>query len=223
MKPKFASFPLIRSLGAAAVDDLARVSHFQRFPPGTILFREGDLPSLLFIVEDGLIVARRQAGGVSTTVSALEAGSIFPLGPIISDRPCILTCEVTASSEIYMLPAANIRTLAETNLAFAYAVSVELATGYRSLISEAAAQKVQSVAERVATWILANADENGRIDLKLSKSELASLLGISPETLSRSLQSLANEGVAISRASMTVTDRQSLARYLKTTSARAVA
>ncbi|MEJ1938226.1 helix-turn-helix domain-containing protein, partial [Nostoc sp. NIES-2111] len=214
IKQLFARQPLIRVLDEDTIDELSGFSHFQRFPPGTILFREGDLPSLLFIVADGFVAARRLVAGMPSTASVSGSGAVMPLGSIVSDWACVLTVEVMDHSQIFMVPAASIRSLAETNPPFAFAVSVELATGYRQLINDATLHKTAQSTERLVHWLLSHADEDGRVNLPFSRGELASLLGMSTESMSRNLQALSRQGLEVSRAELRVRDRAALALAL---------
>jgi CRP-like cAMP-binding protein len=61
--------------------------------------------------------------------------------------------------------------------------------------------------ERVARWILDDGSAGGRVPRKV----IAALLGIVPETLSRSLAHLHDEGmIALTRSTITITDRPRL-------------
>ena len=65
------------------------------------------------------------------------------------------------------------------------------ATRYsRDLVRKLHGQKLRTSVERLALWMLENSDERGKIEIPFSKRTLASLLGTTPESLSRVLGSL---------------------------------
>lgn len=51
-----------------------------------------------------------------------------------------------------------------------------------------------SLKERLSLWLLEEADENGRIELKMNREELADFLGVARPSLSRTLMQLQAEG-----------------------------
>ena len=88
------------------------------------------------------------------------------------------------------VPAQMVRNLAETDHDFCRA-ALQHATRYsRDLVRKLHGQKLRTSVERLALWMLENSDEHGRIEIPFSKRTLASLIGTTPESLSRVLGSL---------------------------------
>ena len=70
----------------------------------------------------------------------------------------------------------------------------------------------------MANWLLAAAAEQGpQIKLPYSKRTLASLLGMSPENLSRTLVQIRNHGVEVHGAQFKVNDPEQLRGVAKPT------
>ena len=78
-------------------------------------------------------------------------------------------------------------------------------------------EKLRTGAQRLANWILrANAREHGRnIELEFDKRTLASLLGMTPENLSRNLALLASHGVKTLGRDIIVEDERALVQFAK--------
>jgi CRP/FNR family transcriptional regulator, transcriptional activator FtrB len=81
---------------------------------------------------------------------------------------------------------------------FARAVVAELALRYRDLVRALKGQKLRTGTERLANWITQTDARNGptgHVILPFEKRRLVSLLGMTPENLSRSFTALASPGL----------------------------
>jgi CRP/FNR family transcriptional activator FtrB len=78
---------------------------------------------------------------------------------------------------------------------------------------ELQSQKLRTSLERLANWILITRREQGEttaITLPFQKRTLASLIGTSPENLSRNFQALTEHGVEIRGSRLVITDVDAL-------------
>ena len=78
--------------------------------------------------------------------------------------------------------------------------------------------KLRSGPKRVAAFLLRLVDETGRqgfADLPIPKGTLASRLGLTPETLSRALHTLADHGLTMRGSRVILSDRERLVRFCK--------
>jgi CRP/FNR family transcriptional activator FtrB len=119
-----------------------------------------------------------------------------------------------------MMPAQLVRALAEEDGRFALRLMTELAGAYRGVVKELKNQKLRSVLERLANWLLrSELDQGGRgtVDLVFEKRVLAARLGTSPEVLSRSFAALGAYGVAVRGRTITLSDIPALTRLAKPT------
>ena len=72
--------------------------------------------------------------------------------------------------------------------------------------------------ERLANWILAHNEQlgaPGSFKLPIEKRALASLLGMRPENLSRSFGELADLGVTVDGAKVTIRDMAALTKFAR--------
>jgi CRP/FNR family transcriptional activator FtrB len=215
-----AAHPLFAGLTPERRDALLRPSLLQRFPAGVELAREGDPADFLHLVLDGQIEVYASHAGRETTVSVLTAGSTFILAAVVTDRPYLKSARSLVPSRVVMMPAQLVRTLAEEDGRFALRLMTELAGAYRSVVKELKNQKLRSVLERLANWLLrAELDQGGRgtVDLVFEKRVLAARLGTSPEVLSRSFAALGAYGVAVRGRTITLSDIPALTRLAKPT------
>ncbi|NJL72878.1 MAG: helix-turn-helix domain-containing protein, partial [Candidatus Competibacteraceae bacterium] len=121
---------------------------------------------------------------------------------------------------ILLMPADAVRQVFATDAAFARALAVELALGYRAIVKELKNQKLRSSLERLASWIVQRDVEagcTGRFELPFEKRVLASRLGMAPEVLSRTFGALAAYGVEIAGRIVTIGDRDALMKLARPT------
>ena len=115
-----------------------------------------------------------------------------------------------------LIPAEAVRDVFNKDPAFARAVVAELALRYRSLVKDLKNQRLRSGLERLANWILAHNEKIGRpgsFKLPIEKKALANLLGMRPENLSRSFGELADLGVEVDGANVTIRDMAALTEF----------
>ena len=103
---------------------------------------------------------------------------------------------------------------------FALAMVRELATSYRAVVKSAKDMKLRSGVERLANYLLRlNSEQNGRGEVKLpiGKAVLASLLGMTPENLSRAFATLRPYGVVVDGATIILSNMRDLKTLAKPT------
>jgi len=114
-----------------------------------------------------------------------------------------------------MIPAETVRNVFGQDAVFGRAVVGELAQRYRDVVRELKNQKLRTGVERLASWILqsdALAGGKGVFSLAQDKRTIASLLGMTPENLSRNLSSLSGDCVASEGREIRIVDRDRLVR-----------
>jgi len=116
-------------------------------------------------------------------------------------------------SQVLLIPAQNIRAVLMQDTGFARAIAQETAWAYRGMVKSMKEHKLRFGAERLAALLLRLSAEQGGADeitLPVGKRTVAGLLGMTPETLSRSFSSLAAQGVEVSGRAIRIGDRQAL-------------
>jgi len=200
--------PAFPGSAARPMDDLA--GRLARTPvkmlaPHDQLFREGDDKTSIYQVLDGAFVlyrllpnGRRQVTGFAV------AGDMIGLGAGASHR---CSAEASGAARVRMLPAAALHRMANDDphlgMQLYDAMSQELAALQDLLMTVGRL----NAAERVATFLLSLSERNARafrpadrIELPMTRCDIADFLGLTTETVSRTLTKLANGGI-ISRHS----------------------
>lgn len=211
------ALPLFREVREAQFKQLMSAAFLQRFPERMLLIKEGELPDFLHIVVEGSVELFASDDGHETTIEILQPVTTFILAAVIRDAVYLKSARTLTPAQVLMIPAVAVRDVFGRDAAFARAIVNELAERYRGMVRALKDEKLRTGAKRLANWILrANAREHGRnIELEFDKRTLASLLGMTPENLSRNLALLAGHGVKTLGRDIIVEDERALVQFAK--------
>lgn len=175
-------------------------AHVQRFPSGTILLLEGDPVDFLYVLLEGQIELQGTWNDRETVLAILKPVATFILAAVVLDATALMSARSIERCEVLMIPGDAIRTAMRQDTRFAMAVSRDLAGCYRGLVRNIKNIKLRNSIERLANHLLAlrAADNSGAVvRLHYEKRVLASLLGMTPENLSRSFAALQKYGLRV--------------------------
>lgn len=177
---------------------LAEVAGLQRFSAQSYLFRQGEEPDFLYSFVEGGIVLVAGSGEKEAVVEFFGPGESVLLAAALLGLPYLVNARATTDGQALLIPAAKLRKLIDEDVALAAQCARTLSRHWRVLISQIKEIKTHSALERVANFIIAQTKKTkGAVSFALPgmKKEVATRLGITPETLSRTLRSLKKYGV----------------------------
>jgi len=197
-----------------------RGAYVQNFPPQVDLITEGDPSDFLHIVVEGSVELFASWNGRETTMATIRPVSSFLLAASIKDAPYLTSARTAEKCRVVLLPSMDVREVFKNDQDFARAVVSELADSYRRVLKDTKDLKLRTSIERLANYLLRAhflAGEDAEFDLSIEKKRLASLLGMTPENLSRAIKSLRAYGVEIDGAHVHLTDLDDLRAFAKPT------
>lgn len=214
----------IRSLAmfAEMADDqfanLTRGAYVQRFPPQIELIAEGDPADFLHILVEGAVDLFASWNRRQCSMATVRPVSTFILAATIRDAPYLMSARTLEKSRIILLPSEDVRAVFEADGAFARAIVAELAQCYRSVVKAQKNLKLRTSLERLANELMRRRKRVGgaaAFELDIDKRRLASLLGMTPENLSRAFKALQPYGVLVDGAEIRIADATDLERLAK--------
>ncbi|MDR5653146.1 helix-turn-helix domain-containing protein [Ruixingdingia sedimenti] len=214
-KPHIRRLPLFREMMTQTFDGLMQVAYSQSFPPGLELFRQGETADFLHIVIEGAVELQAQWNGQETVMGVVRPVSAFILAACVRNVPYLMSARTLEKSHIVLLPVADLRAAMRRDPDLAMAAMAELAGSYRSMVRHAKNLKLRNARERLAAWILTQANGAPAFMLPVEKRHLASYLGITPESLSRTLRALEPHGVRVDGARIIITDAERLRAFAR--------
>ena len=168
------------------------------YPPGTLLFGEGDPPRVI-LIEHGLVrIFRTVPDGRQATVAFLCAHELVGGSMVVSEPPWACA-QTVVKSTVTDLEVETVRDIASTQIQVMTAVASQLAVLVRNAHRLVALRSLGNITQRLAYDLLERACqaqlEMGRLDAIVTQQELAASIGSSREVVSRALKGLRAAGI----------------------------
>ncbi|MFZ1990959.1 MAG: cyclic nucleotide-binding domain-containing protein [Alphaproteobacteria bacterium] len=196
--PVLERIPLFAKLPTIIRRELEAAGGLQRIGQGTELFREGTRADFVYAIIEGMIALVSGGPGEESVIDFFGPGEVILVPPVLLDLPYMVSAKATSDVEALLIPAEKFRQLINSNAALAAACAKLLSSHWRLLLRQLKQLKTPSADARLVRFLLEGVSEstgNAVLHLPSSKRELASHLGITPATLSRSLARLRELGV----------------------------
>ncbi len=206
--------PLFSEMSPTSLEGLLDAALLQQFPAGIDLIHEGAQADFLHVLIDGLAEIYTEQDGAEWGISLVSPVSTFILAAIVSDQPYLNSARTLIESRVLLIPAKRVREIFDKDVAFARIVAKELAFAYRGSVKKLKGYMARSSVERLANWILAEAQKDshqGNVVIPFDRGTLASHIGTTRENLSRNLAYLTDHGVRIRGREIVIDDKDQLA------------
>lgn len=178
---------------------LAGLSGLQRIGKNTTLFREDERAQFIYALVEGSVLLCNSLQHEDAIAEFVEAGDVILIPPALLGLPYMVTAKAASDLLVVMIPADAFIRLSHSELAFSIALNRMLAGHWRLLLRHLVQTKAYGADARVIRYLMDNAGVTegfACFSLPGSKRDLAAHLGITPETLSRSLKRISWLGVA---------------------------
>ena len=205
---------LFASLPEASLQSIAEVAGLQRFSNHGYLFREGEEPDFVYSIIEGGIVLVGGADGQEAVIEFFGPGESVLLPAALLELPYLVSARATSDGQALLIPAGKLRQLIDQDVALAAQCARMLSRHWRVLINQIKEIKTHGAAERLAHFLISqagNAKGPATLVLPGMKKEVATRLGIKPETLSRTLKKLRDYGVETEGDSIRIASIERLA------------
>ena len=205
-----AEVPLLSKLPAATRQRLLAASRIERFAPSAELFRDGEIPAHLHIVLSGLVDLSCSYKGQECTALMMAAGDVFMPAAALYSEPYLISARALSASRLLMIDSQVVRQEARSCTELALALARVLAGQWRVALKIILDLKLRSPSQRLAAFLLRlhdGAQPGPPAEIPFSKRQLASRIGMQPETLSRTLQTLAANGLHLRGRQIIITNR----------------
>lgn len=211
--------PVFRDLPPDALERLVEGGIVQTLPRAAVLFHEGEQPEFCHVILSGRVgLYAVDSDQRDVVVEFFGAGDLFIAPAVILEMPYLMSARTTEESRILMVPAQSFRRALDQEPVLALACARQLARHWRLLIEQIKELKLKSAAQRLGSYLLtAIAEEHGSVSLRLGEERkvLAGRLGMTPESLSRSLAQLRAVGVTASGRQINIANIERLRTYCR--------
>jgi len=183
--------------------ELERGAATRRYARGELVFAPTATPHSVYLLESGLVrIYRLSEGGGETSFGYVSAGEVFGELPAFGDYPRESFAQAVRTSQVLRIPRENFQKVLSARSALAMQVMRQIGNRLKRIESRVEDLVFRNVRTRVARMLgeLA-ADfgeiENGHrvIDIPITQSELATLVGATRQTVNQTLRELSDEGL----------------------------
>ncbi len=188
--------PIFSHLSKDEMTEIALITRQQTFNKGELVYLAGDKGDKLYVIHVGKVkIARLSEAGKEQVIRVLGPGEFMGELSLFSGSVLTDNAEALEETSICLIEADKVKRLVEKNPLIALKIMEEL--GQRLEKAENLLQSITllGVERRLAKALLEMADGGNMINLKMSKRDFASHLGMTQETLSRKLSSMQDMGV----------------------------
>lgn len=217
--PQVRALRLFESMSDSSFAAVMQASYLQTFPAQLELIHEGEPADFLYVVLEGCVELFAKSNGREATMAMVHPVGAFILAAVLKDAVYLMSARTCDRSRLLLIPAQNVRETMESDELFTRAIVQELASCYRGVVKEYKSLKLRTSVEQLANRLLRYAREraggDGWFELPYDKKTLASLLGMTPENLSRSFNTLKPYGVEVNGSQVRLADIKALETLAK--------
>lgn len=219
--PEISSFrlaPLFRELDRELLAQIAQHAHWHELGTGEPLFAKGDTGQHFFLVKTGVIkLFLLSEDGEEHITEIVSREQLFAEAVMFMGDAYPMYATALESSRLIAFDAHFFMTLLRGNADLCLKLLAALSRQLHALVADIDGLTLHSGTKRLARYLLAQPAKKTAgiavVELPVAKQTLASLLDLRPETLSRILNRLAEEGlIAIDAERITLIEPTALQR-----------
>jgi CRP/FNR family transcriptional activator FtrB len=199
----------LRAVPSATLDRLAGHAVLHRVPAGSMLFEQAETPVFVLILLAGSVELLGVRGQDETRIQLVNPVDLLLLAAVLTRQPYLLRARVLDEAHLLMIEAETFRQAVTADHALCLAVLACEAAQFRRQVKQAKNVRLRSAEERVGCYLLRLHEETPPgvpARLPLNKRQIASELGMTRETFSRTLSTVARHGLTIDGDLVVVAD-----------------
>ncbi len=210
-----ATIPLFNGLPPDQLEAIKNIAVEKQINKGEMVVSEGDEGKGFFVIAEGRIkVFKVSAEGKEQILHIFEPGQPFGEVPVFAGQRFPAHAQAIDKAKLWFFPRAAIVDLITANPSLALNMLSEMSRKLRLFAVQIENLSLKEMPARLASYLIHLADEQGQdetVTLKISKGQLASILGTIPETLSRIFAKLsAIKLIRVEGKRITLLDRDGL-------------
>ncbi len=193
--------PLLQSLNSQDFDEIVQQSHAKQLPENSVLFEQGSpLTDIYLLMSGGIKLQRLAPNGDEKVIEIIRPGQTFAEAALFSGGSCypVSAISITPSMVVAIHAETYLKLLTGSN-DLCLTLLAKLSQKLHWMVNEVDRLTLHNATFRLVDYLLSHIPENSndRTDVSLvaPKHVIASRLSIKPETLSRTLKSLAKQNL----------------------------
>lgn len=180
---------LFNDLSLQQLDEVGSIISDKKYKKGELIFADGDDGIGFYIVISGKVkVYKVSPDGKEQIMHIFGPGQPFAEVPVFEGSRYPANAEAMEQCRLFFFPKKDFIKLIQANPSLSMNMLASLSQRLKQFSRLIESLSLKEVPGRLASYLLYLSDKNGSIEefeLDIAKSQLASLLGTIPETLSR--------------------------------------
>jgi len=193
------TLPIFESLAIERLVPIARVAVARKMPRGTTILRAGDRTDYVYLILSGnLKVLVSDEEGREVILSNLGPGEFFGEMGVLDDNPRSATVLAVSACELVVIAKADFKSCLAENFDVSLYIMRNLVKRLRTADRQIESLALMDVYGRVARLLLEMAEDEGGVKVvkrKISKQDIAKMIGASREMVSRVMKDLTQQGL----------------------------
>jgi CRP/FNR family transcriptional regulator len=210
-----AEIPIFSGLPEDQISAIKQIAVEKHFNKGEIVFSEGEEGHGFYIIAEGRMkIFKVSTEGKEQILHIFGAGQPFGEVPVFAGQKFPANAQAIDKTRALFLPRAAIVELIAANPSLALNMLAEMSKKLRQFTVQIENLSLKEMPARLASYLISLAEEQNAdefVTLKISKGQLASILGTIPETLSRIFGRLSGRNlIRVDGKIITLVDRDGL-------------
>ncbi|NLJ83536.1 MAG: Crp/Fnr family transcriptional regulator [Halanaerobiaceae bacterium] len=194
------NYVLFSHMDMKYLEEISQLLGRKTFPAGSTIFYEGEKGESVYFLKKGRIKAlKSNVDGEEQILEILQAGDVFGEVVLFGIEEYPATTVAMEDVDLLSLSRSKFKEYFYQNPEIGWGMLHEMAIKLRNAQSKIKNLGLRDTRGRVATLLLniyhRHGDGDNGFTLKLNRQEMASLLGTTRETVSRTLSEFKNEGL----------------------------
>jgi CRP/FNR family transcriptional activator FtrB len=201
--------PWFEGLSDQTLMELSRHARIQRFPMGTILFSQGEIPDHCYIAIEGSMELFVADDCKESLVEISNAPNAYTMAAVLTGAPYLVSGRTATPAMILMLEASVLRKCARSEAQLGLNLLGLICWQFRTMVRQVISLKSKSTSERLGCYLLALSGlemTSRKLQLPLDKKRLAAKLGMTTMSLSRAFKTLSKHGVEMRGNNVSITN-----------------
>lgn len=194
---------------------LAQCSSAQ-FQAASVIIDHDQTLGTLMVINRGFVDLTRVIGSRELAVLLLTRGDVILPAASILRQPCLLSARALARTTCCVLPMSAVHDTMQQSSRFTTNLLAITSAQWRMSVRHFLDLSSRTAAQRLAAFLLHLADLQSDTELPalpIAKRHVAARLGVTAETLSRTLQTLASNGLHLRGRTIIIKDRGQIEQF----------
>ncbi|NMA01877.1 MAG: Crp/Fnr family transcriptional regulator [Clostridia bacterium] len=188
--------PIFSNLTEEEMLEVAAITTAKTFNKGEIIYWAGDTSEKLYVIHTGRVkIYRLGLNGKEQVIRVLGPGEFMGELALFNPMPNTDNAEALETSSMCIIEGAKLKSLMKKYPTIAFKIIEEISARLEKAEKLIEDINLYTVEQRLAQALVNLSQDTRRINLKMTKGDFASQIGMSQETLSRKLTAFQEQGL----------------------------